>query len=53
MGGNPFLGNQAPVVARAKARRIPGWTLVNGSVGPLPPSHVQSNEPDEEVKLIP
>lgn len=53
LGRNPFLGDEAPVFARVRARRIPGWTMVNGSAGPLPPSPVQSKEPDEEVTLIP
>lgn len=53
LGRNPFLGDEAPLVARAKARRIPEWTMVNGSAGPLPPSPVKSNQPDEEVTLIP
>ncbi len=53
LGRNPFLGDEAPIVARVKARRIPEWTMVNSSAGPLPVSPVTSAQPDEEVTLIP
>lgn len=53
LGRNPFLGDEAPIVARVKARRVPAWTIVNSSAGPLPVSPVASAAPDEEVTLIP
>ena len=53
LGRNPFFHEETPIVARVKARRIPEWTMVNSSAGPLPESPVASTQPDEEVLLIP
>ena len=50
---SPFTSQGAPVELRVKGRRIPEWTLVRGSAGPLPPSPVRSQEPDETLTLIP
>jgi hypothetical protein len=51
---NPFTPDAAPLRVRAKARRIPGWTLDrNGLAGKLGPSPVRSDEPEETVTLIP
>ncbi|MCS7266364.1 MAG: hypothetical protein NZ805_16225, partial [Armatimonadetes bacterium] len=33
--------------------RIPQWTMLGGIVGPLQESPVHSEEPDEEITLIP
>ena len=52
-GKLPYSPEGAPVVLIARARRIPAWTLVNGSAGPLPQSPVGSSEPVETVPLIP
>jgi hypothetical protein len=49
----PFSPAGAPVEIRVKGRRIPEWTLVNGSAGPLPQSPVSSKEPVERLALIP
>jgi hypothetical protein len=53
MSPNPFTADGAPVVISTKGRRVPQWTLVDGSAGPLPPSPVLSREPDETLTLIP
>ena len=49
----PFDPEHPPVTLLARGRRIPEWTLVQNSAGPLPPSPVASSEPEEELVLIP
>jgi len=49
----PFEGNAAPLSARVPGRRVPTWTLVDGSAGPVPSSPVSVETPTEEVELIP
>ncbi|MGI6419037.1 MAG: beta-L-arabinofuranosidase domain-containing protein [Thermoguttaceae bacterium] len=52
--GQPFEATAAPIELKAKARKIPNWTLDHlGLVGPLAPSPVRSGEPLETVTLIP
>ena len=53
LGERPFSPDGAPVVARVKGRKIPGWVMQNGSAGDAPPSPVKSSEPLEELELIP
>jgi uncharacterized protein len=53
VGDNPWSPQGAPVELSVKGRRLPDWTLVDGSAGPLPPSPVKSSEPDETLTLIP
>ncbi len=53
LGACPFSPEGAPVAAKAKGRRVPGWQELNGSAGPLPQSPVASEEPLEELTLIP
>jgi hypothetical protein len=53
IGDYPFSPQGAPVELAVKGRRVPGWTLVNGSAGPLPQSPVVSNGPDETLTLVP
>jgi hypothetical protein len=53
LGDYPFSPQGAPVELSVKGRRVPEWTLVDGSAGPLPASPVPSREPDETVTLIP
>ena len=45
----------APIVIKAKARRIPTWTKYNGSTGPLPysPQYRVELGPEEDIELIP
>jgi uncharacterized protein len=53
IGQYPFSSEGVPVVVNAKARRLPGWTLVDNSAGPVPSSPVSSTELIETVELIP
>jgi hypothetical protein len=49
----PFEPSHAPVTLRARARRLPGWELVDNSAGPISVGPFDSSEPIEEVALIP
>ncbi len=53
VGEMPFSPEGAPLELFARARRIPQWTLVAGSAGPLPESPADTSEPEEEIRLIP
>lgn len=53
-GGQPWTVDNVPVTIRAKARRIPQWTTdMYGLVAPLQSCPAQTNEPLEDVTLIP
>jgi hypothetical protein len=49
----PFDGNASPLSALVPGRRVPTWTLVDNSAGPVPPSPLCVDTPVEEVELIP
>jgi hypothetical protein len=53
--GQPFTPENAPVELRARGKRIPNWTLVDDGlcVGELQQSPAKSDEPVEEITLIP
>jgi len=53
VGKVPFAQQDAPVVLRVRARRIPEWQLVDNSADAPPLSPVASAEPIEDVELIP
>jgi hypothetical protein len=53
VGDCPFSPDGAPIVVRAKGRRLPEWQIEHNAAGPLPESPVHSNEPLETVTLIP
>ena len=53
IGETPFSPEGAPVRLRAKGRRVRDWKLVAGSAGPLPLSPARTNEPEEDLTLIP
>jgi len=53
IGPIPFAPEGAPVMLRARGRRVPAWRLEQNSAGPLPLSPVVSQEPEEEVVLVP
>jgi hypothetical protein len=53
IGKMPFSVAGAPIEIRVKGRRLPQWTLVQASAGPLPVSPVTSSEPEETLSLIP
>jgi uncharacterized protein len=49
----PFDPEEAPITLRARARRLPEWTLRENSAGLVEGGPHQSNEPEEEIELIP
>lgn len=49
----PFEPGAAPVVLKARARRVPGWKEEGHMAGPVPASPTQGLGPVEEVELIP
>ncbi len=50
---NPFSPEGAPNAIVVKGRRVPTWTIEHHAAGPLPPSPVTSDEPLEELTLVP
>jgi hypothetical protein len=55
VGDHPFTRSETPVTLVARAKRVPGWTMArNGLVAYDPPvSPVASDEPEEEITLVP
>jgi len=54
LAAQPFTPDDAPITLKAKGRKIPEWQLeANGLVGAIGKSPVISNEPEEDVTLIP
>ncbi len=53
IGPRPFSGTAPPIRLHARARRVPGWTIVHNSAGPIPESPVEAEGPDEDVVLLP
>ena len=51
----PFTNKSAPILIKAKARKIPEWKIdkTTGLVGELMDSPVESNEIDEIIELVP
>jgi hypothetical protein len=49
----PFKPETAPIVLRAKARRLPGWKAEGKMAGRVPPSPAATSEPLEDIDLIP
>lgn len=49
----PFDSMNPPIILRGKGRKLKEWTLQNNSAGELPFSPVESEEPEEEIELIP
>jgi DUF1680 family protein len=49
----PFVPDAAPIVLKARARRLPGWTAEGRMVGRLPSSPAKGAGPVAEVELIP
>jgi len=49
----PFETAAAPVRLRARARRLPEWRLWHNSAGPITGGPHESDQPVEEVELIP
>jgi DUF1680 family protein len=53
VGERPFSPEGAPVVARVKGRRVPGWVLARNAAALPPESPVRSAEPLEDLTLLP
>jgi DUF1680 family protein len=53
IGKEPFSTPGAPIAARVKGRRVPTWGLERGAAAPPPKGPVASEEPLEELTLIP
>jgi hypothetical protein len=53
LSGTPFDPASAPVLLRARGRRLPEWHLVRNSAGPIGGGPHNSDQPLEEVTLIP
>lgn len=53
VGECPFSPEGAPVLLKARGKRVPGWQIQNHSAGPVPEGLVDSPEPVEEITLIP
>jgi hypothetical protein len=53
LGERPFSPEGAPVLAKVQGRRLPGWTIEMNAAGPLPVSPVASDQPVEELTLVP
>jgi hypothetical protein len=53
VGEAPFTRGNAPVKLSVKARKLNRWRAVDGVADPLPPSPVETDEPLEEITLIP
>ena len=49
----PFTADAAPIILKARAKRLPNWKAEGRMVGKIPPGPVVSAEPEEEVVLIP
>jgi len=49
----PFEPERAPIVLKAKAKRLPQWKAEGRMVGKLPQSPINSPQPVEDVTLIP
>lgn len=53
----PWSLNNAPILLRAKAQRIPSWQLYNDMTGPIPYSLIynegQDRQKEEEIILVP
>lgn len=49
----PWTLEDAPITLRAKGRRIPNWTMIDETITDLQPGPIKSDQPDEDVALIP
>jgi len=53
VGQMPFSPEGAPLVAHVKGRRLSGWVLEHSAAGELATSPVSSEQPLEDLELIP
>ncbi len=53
VGAKPFSPEGAGVIAKVKGRKLPGWKLQHGWAGDVPAGEQTSDEPLEDLTLIP
>lgn len=53
VGEAPFSADGAPVVAKARAKRVPAWQLDRNAAAAPPKSPAADAEGGEEIKLVP
>jgi uncharacterized protein len=53
IGQRPFAREGTPVKLSVKARKLDAWRAEDGAADPLPQSPVESNAPEETIRLIP
>jgi hypothetical protein len=53
VGEKPFSPEGAGMTAKVKGRKLPNWKIVHGWAEEIPPEPQSSNEPVEELTLIP
>ncbi|HHX64268.1 MAG TPA: hypothetical protein GX702_05205, partial [Chloroflexi bacterium] len=53
VGDVPFSPQGAPIMVRARGRRLPQWSLEHNAAAPPPLSPVHSDEPPDDLVLIP
>lgn len=53
LSGAPFSLKGKAVALQVSARKVPSWQAVDGVADPMPKAPVASNEPDEEIELVP
>jgi hypothetical protein len=53
VGDNVFSAKQTPVAMSVKARKLPAWRAEDGVADPVPQSPVSSDQPEEDIRLIP
>ena len=49
----PWTAEAAPIRLTGTGKRLSRWNEYHGGAGPLPPSPVHPDAPDEEIELIP
>jgi len=51
--GQPFDLDTTPLELHGRGRAIPSWTLVQNCPGPTSPSPVKSDQPEQDITLVP
>ena len=49
----PFTADAAPIILKARAKRVPDWKEEKRMVGKVPPSPLETSAPVEDITLIP
>jgi len=49
----PFTADAAPIILKARAKRVPDWKEERRMVGKVPPSPMKTSGPLEDIALIP